>query len=169
MIDLEGRAALLLGELLFHAGEAFAIHGFSSNGRHEVAYHRWKELDAPWSAETARRLRALAPRWSTRMGAALRHAGRCLGNVRRDRRLVLMLTDGAPSDIDAPDPIYLLQDARHAVAELRHRGIQVFGVNLDPGAESSVRRIFGESGYVVIDRLAALPEVLPRLYARLVR
>jgi nitric oxide reductase NorD protein len=169
VLDLECRAAVLLGELLARAGESFAIHGFSSNGRHDVEYHRLKELDAPWTGAVCRGLRRLSPRLSTRMGAALRHAGRCLAAVRRDRRLILLLTDGAPSDVDVPDPAYLAEDARRAVAEQRRRGVQVFAVNLDPAAATSVRRIFGDAGYCHVDRLASLPEALPRLYARLVR
>ena len=169
VLDLECRAALLLGELLSRAGEAFAIHGFSSNGRHEVEYHRLKELDAPWGPAAHQGLRQLAPRLSTRMGAALRHAGRCLAGVRRDRRLILLLTDGEPSDVDAPDPTYLAEDARRAVAEQRRRGVHVFAVNLDPSAAPGVRRIFGDAGHCQVDRLAALPAALPRLYARLVR
>jgi nitric oxide reductase activation protein len=103
------------------------------------------------------------------MGAALRHAGRCLAGVHRHRRLLLLLTDGEPSDVDAPDPTYLAEDARRAVAEQRRRGVHVFAVNLDPNAALGVRRIFGDAGYCQIDRLAALPQALPRLYARLVR
>jgi nitric oxide reductase activation protein len=169
VIDLESRAAVLLGELLAGTGELFAVHGFSSNGRHQVDYQRFKELDAPWETTTRRRLRDLSPRLSTRMGAAIRHAGRCLAGVHRRGRLILLLTDGEPSDVDAPDPSYLPHDARHAVAEQRRRGLHVFAVGLGSAAAAGVRRIFGESSSCVVDRLSALPDALPRIYARLVR
>ena len=113
VIDLERRAALLLGEVLARTGDPFAVHGFTSNGRHEVDYHRFKELDEPWTDAARRRLRGIAPRLSTRMGAALRHAGGCLRRVRRDRRLVLLVTDGEPSDVDVFEPDYLVEDAEH--------------------------------------------------------
>ena len=161
VIDLERRAALLLGDVLARAGDTFAVHGFASNGRHEIDYHRLKDLDAPWDDVTRRRLRAIVPRLSTRMGAALRHAGHCLRNVRRDRRLVLLLTDGEPSDIDVFEPDYLVEDAKHAVATLRRGGIHVVAVSLDPAADAYVRRIFGPAGYRIVDRLDHLPEVLP--------
>jgi hypothetical protein len=169
VLDLERRACLLWAELLARAGDAFAIAGFSSNGRHEVEYHRFKDVPEPWSATHAARLEGLTPRLSTRMGAALRHAGRDLRTARQERRLVLLLTDGEPSDIDAPDPRYLREDARHAVAELRRQSIQVFGLSVDPAADGYVRPIFGEGRYWVLDRIESLPQVLLRLYARLAK
>ena len=169
VLDVERRACLLWAELLARAGDSFAIAGFSSNGRHEVEYHRFKDVPEPWSATHAARLEDLSPRFSTRMGAALRHAGRDLRTARQERRLVLLLTDGEPSDIDAPDPRYLREDARHAVAELRRQSIQVFGLSVDPAADGYVRPIFGEGRYWVLDRIESLPQVLLRLYARLAK
>jgi nitric oxide reductase NorD protein len=169
IIDLEAQAAALLADVLARTGDQFAVHGFSSNGRHQVEYQRLKDLGDSWDPQTQTRLGAMVPRLSTRMGAALRHAGRCLRQVRSDRRLILLLTDGQPCDVDAPDPAYLLEDARHAVAEQRRRGIHVFGISLDAGGDAYVRRIFGEGGYCIVDRITRLPDTLPRLYARLAR
>ena len=169
VLDLARGAALLLGDLLAAIGDPFAIHGFASNGRHHVEYHRLKDLDAPWDADARARLTAVEPRLSTRMGAALRHAGRCLRRARRERRLILLLTDGEPADVDAPDPNYLLQDARQAVAALRREAVHVFAVNLDATGEDYARRIFGAGGYWIVDHLARLPATMPRIYARLAR
>lgn len=169
IIDSECRAAVLLGELLSRTGNLFAMHGFSSDGRHHVEYRRFKELDTPWELAARRALRDVSPRLSTRMGAALRHAGRCLANVRRDRRLILVLTDGEPSDVDAPDPRYLPEDARQAVAEQRRRGIHTFAVSLEARSDPVLHRIFGRGACCTIDRLTTLPDALPRIYASLVR
>jgi nitric oxide reductase activation protein len=168
VIELARRAALLLGDALADSGAGFAIHGFSSNGRTEVEYHRLKDLEAAWNGEARARVAAVKARLSTRMGAALRHAARCLAHVRRDRRLVLLLTDGEPADVDAPDPGYLLHDARQAVSQLRRSGIFVFAVNLDPAGDTYARQIFGGNGYAIVDRLTHLPEALLRLCDRLV-
>jgi hypothetical protein len=169
VLELEREACLLWAELLARSGDTFAIAGFSSNGRHQVEYHRFKDVTEVWSVAHERRLDSLTPRLSTRMGAALRHAGRDLRASRHDHRLVLLLTDGEPADIDAPDPRYLREDARHAVAELRRQSIQVFALSLDPAADAYVQAIFGEGRYWVLDRIEALPRVLPRLYARLAK
>ncbi|HEX5656169.1 MAG TPA: VWA domain-containing protein, partial [Polyangiales bacterium] len=106
---------------------------------------------------------------STRVGQAIRHAARSLRRAREPRRVVLLLTDGAPSDVDVGDPQYLVQDARHAVAEARRAGLAVSAVSLDRSADRYVQTIFGAGGFFVLDRPQRLPEVLTRLYARLSR
>ncbi len=83
------------------------------------------------------------------------------------RRLLLVVTDGEPSDIDVADRKYLVEDARQAVASLAHAGIDVFSVGLDAGGDSYLTRIFGPRNVLIIDRLERLPERLPMLYFRL--
>jgi nitric oxide reductase NorD protein len=78
-----------------------------------------------------------------------------------------LLTDGEPSDIDCPDPKYLIEDARRAVQSLAGRGIDVFCVALGRGHEESLDRVFGRRNLLHIDRIERLPEHLPLLYMRL--
>ena len=169
VLALARDACLSLGELLARTGDRFAVHGFSSEGRAQVGYERLKELDEPWDAAARARIAEVAPRFSTRMGPALRHAARALAHAHERHKLLLIVTDGEPSDIDAPDPRYLLHDARDAVQEARRRGVQVFALSLDARADRYVRRIFGAGRYLVLEHLARLPEVLTALYARLAR
>jgi len=115
------------------------------------------------------RLAALRGGFSTRMGAALRHARRWLRTQRAERKLLLLVTDGEPSDIDVHDRRYLLYDAKRAVDESRREGIHVHCLSVDPKADAYVERIFGARNYVVVDRLERLPEKLPLLYLRLAR
>ena len=104
---------------------------------------------------------------STRLGAALRQAGEEIIGQATHRKLVLVITDGEPSDIDVADRKYLVEDARKAVHELAHMGIDVFCVGLDNGGESYLSRIFGVKNYLMMNRLEALPQKLPMLYFRL--
>jgi hypothetical protein len=169
VIDLAREGARLVAGLLSAAHHSFAVHGFSSNGRHDVEYRRIKDFDERWDGEARARLAALAPQLSTRMGAALRHAASFLVGVHCDRRVILLLTDGEPSDIDVPDPDYLVHDAARAVHETLRRGIHVYAVSLDPFANRYVQRIFGAGRYRVLSRIERLPEVLPALCAHLSR
>ena len=79
------------------------------------------------------------------------------------------MTDGEPADIDAADPRYLIEDARHAVRQLEKGGVHSFAIGLDPEADRSMRRIFGQGRYCVLTQLERLPELLPRLYVRIAR
>lgn len=101
------------------------------------------------------------------MGAALRHAGTEIAGQVSHRRLVLVITDGEPSDVDVQDCKYFVEDTRKAVHELAHQGIDVFCVGLDSGGDEYLTRIFGRRNVVQIDRVASLPAKLPMIYFRL--
>lgn len=167
VLSLEREATALLAHAMSEIGDPFAIHAFCSNGREEVRYLRVKDFHEPYDAAAKSRLAGLKGSLSTRIGAALRHAGAELERRLTHRRLLLVITDGEPSDIDIPDRRYLAEDARKAVATLAHKGIDVFCVGLDAGGDSYLPRIFGQRNFLVIDRLERLPEKLPLLYFRL--
>lgn len=169
VLELTRAATVLLGEAIDTVGDAFALHGFCSDGRHKVFYQRYKDFAQPWGDLAKARLAGMEGRWSTRMGAALRHAGQQLARVRATRKLLLVVTDGEPADIDVRDPLYLRLDARQAVEGLVAQGIRPFCLTLDPRADPYVARIFGQRNYLVLDRVERLPERLPQLYAGLAR
>jgi nitric oxide reductase activation protein len=169
VLELTREAAALLADAMAKLGDPFAIHGFASNGRHEIGYSRFKDFGESHGAASKSRLAGMRGELSTRMGAALRHAGRLLARRPQKKRLLLVLTDGAPSDIDVRDPQYLRADARKAVEALARDGIATYCISLDPGADDYVARIFGANRYAVVDRVERLPERLPALYLGLVR
>jgi nitric oxide reductase NorD protein len=169
VLDLTREAAALLADAMARLGDPFAIHGFSSNGRHEVGYARFKDFGEPHGEATKARLAAMKGELSTRMGGAMRHAGSLLARRPERKRLLVVLTDGAPSDVDVRDPQYLRADARRAVEELAREGVAAFCVSLDPAADGYVSRIFGPGRYAVVDRVERLPERLPMLTLGLLR
>ena len=167
VLDLAREAAALLADAMQRIGDPFAIHGFSSDGRHDVRYLRFKDFELPWDDHAKGRLSAMASGRSTRMGAAMRHAASLLARRPQSRRLLLVLTDGEPADVDVRDPQYLRHDARKAVEELARGGIASYCLSLDPHADQYVARIFGARNYRVLDRVERLPEQLPALYVGL--
>jgi hypothetical protein len=166
VLDLSREATVVLADAMSQMGDAFAIHGFASNGRHEVEYYRLKDFDRPYDDHARERLAGMRGQLSTRMGTAIRHAGQFLRYRRSARKLVLLITDGEPSDIDVRDPRYLRADAKKAVEVLVKYGIHTFCMTLDPKADDYVKQVFGERNYMVVDHLGRLPERLPMLYMR---
>jgi nitric oxide reductase NorD protein len=167
VLELERDATSLLAHAMDGMGDPFAIHAFCSDTREDVHYYRIKDFDTLWGRLAKQRLAGITGRFSTRMGAALRHAGRDLAACQSYRKLLLLISDGEPSDIDIGDRRYLVEDARRAVLSLQHQGIDVFCVGLDAGGDSYLTRIFGRSNVIQLDRLERLPERLPLLYFRL--
>ncbi len=169
ILDVERLAVATLAEALAALNDPFALSAFASAGREDVRVFCLKDFDEPYGAAVKARLADLEPQLSTRLGAALRHAGAEIASMRSHRKLVLVLTDGEPSDIDVVDPRDLVEDARRAVLALRSRGIDVFGVTLDPSGAGSGATVFGRSQHMPVRRLEDLPSRLAELYFRLAR
>lgn len=169
VIQLAREATSLLSWAIDRVGDPFAIHGFASDGRHDVEYYRFKDFEQDYNDEVKAKLAGMQGGLSTRMGAALRHAASFLFKQRENKKLILLVTDGEPADIDVRDPQYLRHDTKKAVEELATRGVRTFCLTLDPNADDYVSRIFGPKGYMVVDRVDRLPERLPMLYAGLTR
>ena len=166
VLNLAREATVLLADAMARIGDSFAIHGFSSNGRHDVGYYRFKDFDRPYGDLSKARLAGMSGQLSTRMGTALRHAGSFLRQRRAHKKLILLVTDGEPSDIDVHDAQYLVFDAKKAVEENSRHGILTYCMSLDPKADRYVSRIFGMRNYMVLDHIRRLPEKLPMLYMR---
>uniref|UniRef100_E6PLT6 Rubisco activation protein CbbO n=1 Tax=mine drainage metagenome TaxID=410659 RepID=E6PLT6_9ZZZZ len=169
VLQLAREATVLLADALDKIGDPFAIHGFDSNGRHDVEYFRYKDFGAPYNDQAKSRLAGMSGQLSTRMGAAMRHAGSILKRQPSNKKLLLVVTDGEPADNDVRDPQYLRFDAKKAVEELTRAGIATYCLSLDPRADQYVSRIFGAKNYMVVDHVQRLPEKLPLLYMGLTR
>ncbi len=168
ILELEREAVSLLAWAIEQLGDQFAIAGFHSNTRHEVRYYHIKGFGEHWNLDVKSRLAAMGAGWSTRMGAAMRHAGHYLGHQKADKKLLLVITDGEPADVDVRDGRHLIEDARMAVRELKQQDIYSYCINLDPAGDDYVADIFG-SHYSIIDDIERLPEKLPKLFLSLTK
>ena len=167
ILQLTREAATLVSTAIEGIGDPFALHGFASDGRHDVQYFRFKDFNQHFDDEAKSRLAGMKGGLSTRMGAALRHAGAHLHKQQEKRKLILLVTDGEPADIDETDPQHLRFDTKKAVEELYSTGVLTYCLTLDPHADAYVKRIFGENNYTVIENVERLPEQLPLLFASL--
>jgi nitric oxide reductase NorD protein len=169
VIDVIRDSLFLFGESLAATGDRFAVLGFSSRRRDPVRVHTLKAFEEPYGAAVRGRIAAIRPGYYTRMGAAVRHGTELLRAQPSNRRLLLLLTDGKPNDIDKYEGRYGIEDTRHAVLAARRLGLQPFCVTIDDRGNDYLPHLFGSDGYVVIRRPAELPARLPALYARLTR
>jgi nitric oxide reductase NorD protein len=156
VLSIEKEAAATIITALEPTPIRVALHGFASNGRHDIRYFRIKDFDEAFGAEQQSRLRVQQGAFSTRMGAALRHAATHFENDRSETKLLILVTDGEPSDIDVYDSSHLIEDARHAVSTLCSRGISPFCFAFDGNASRDVRTIFGRGRYLTWDGTGSL-------------
>jgi nitric oxide reductase activation protein len=169
VIDVIRDALYVFGEALDGTGDAFEMLGFSSVRRQHVRMQHLKGFDEAWSAAAQARVGAIKPGYYTRMGAALRLATRRLSQRPERQRLLLILTDGKPNDLDVYEGRWGIEDTRHAVHEARAAGLLPFCLSIDEEAHDYLPHLFGRGGWAQVRRPAELPARLASVYARLTR
>jgi nitric oxide reductase NorD protein len=167
VLDVEKEALLILANGLSACGDNHSILTFTSRRRNWVRIESVKAFDEPMSATVEARIAALKPGYYTRIGAAVRHATAELAKQPNRKKLLLVLTDGKPNDIDHYEGRFALEDSRRAVIEARRMGLSVFSVTVDKEAKSYVPLLFGQNGYSVVGNIAKLPAALPAIYRSL--
>jgi len=167
VIDVIRDSLLLFGESLAGLGDAFALYGFSSLRRQHVRLHPLKTFAQAYDDRTRGCIQALKPGYYTRMGAAIRQATQLLGACKQRRKLLLLLTDGKPNDLDLYEGRYGVEDTRQAVVEARRQGLVPFCITIDKQAGDYLPYMFGAHGYTLIRQPQQLPLRLPQLYRQL--
>src|SRR5690606_31177406 len=131
-------------------GDRFALYGFSSRKRQHVRVHRVKTFGERYTAAVRGRINAIKPGYYTRMGTAVRHATSLLSRQTAARRLLLLLTDGKPNDLDQYEGRYGIEDTRMALLEARREGLRPFCVTIDQEADDYLPYLFGKDSFVLI-------------------
>ena len=167
VIDVIRDALFVFGEALHGSGDAFAMLGFSSVRRSHVRMQHLKGFDEAWDRGAQARVGAIKPGYYTRMGAAVRLATQALVQRPERQRLLLILTDGKPNDIDVYEGRWGLEDTRHAVQQARATGLLPFCVSIDEEAHAYLPHLFGRRGWAQVRRPSELPARLASVYARL--
>ena len=167
VLDLVRETAVLLAGTVTDIGDDFAIHGFSSNGRNQVEYYRLQDFAENYNVHIKMRLAGMTGKFSTRLGAAMRHAGHYLAQQSGTHKILLIVSDGEPADIDEADARYLVHDAAHAVKYLRSMGMDCFGLNLDTNTALQAAYIFGKKGYRMLEDISRLPAIMSAIYSQL--
>lgn len=169
IIDVIRDSLLLFSEALTATGDRFGIYGFSSLRRQNIRFHLLKDFNQRYDAAARGRILAVKPGFYTRIGAAMRQAAAILAEQPASRRLLLIITDGKPNDLDIYDSRYGIEDTRMAVHEARRLGLTPFCVTIDHEAGAYLPYLFGPAGFCVIRKPEELPRRLPLLYAQLTR
>lgn len=167
VLDVEQEALVMLSEALTACGDEHAIFSFTSRRRERVEIGALKEFDEPFGPQIERRIFGLKPGWYTRMGAAVRYGAQRLAKRPHAHRLLIVLTDGKPNDIDHYEGRFGIEDTRHAVMEARRAGVTVFGVTVDVKAQDYFPALFGQGGYAIVQHPSQLPAACLSIYRNL--
>jgi nitric oxide reductase NorD protein len=167
VIDVEKVALLLASEALDALGDEYAVLTFSGKGRANVRMRTIKAFDETNGLGVRRRIGALEPEGYTRAGAAIRHAAALLERQPAAHRLLLLLSDGKPNDVDGYEGLSAVEDTRQAINEARARGVYPFCLTIDRQGQEYLGRIFGEAGHTVLRNPRQLPTALVKVVKHL--
>jgi nitric oxide reductase NorD protein len=169
IVEVEKEALLVVCEALDALGDRYGIYAFSGQSAAEVAVLSVKTFSERLNTTVQRRIAALDSDRYTRLGAPIRHLTALLSRERAAGRLLLVLSDGKPNDVDLYDGPYGVEDTRQAVAEARRQGVAVFCLTVDREAPGYASRMFGASGFAVLHRPEQLPSVLIDVLRQLIK
>lgn len=167
VIDVEKVALLLASEALDALGDLYAVLTFSGKGRANVRMRTIKSFAEENGRLVRRRIAALEPEGYTRAGAAIRHAAALLERQPAAHRLLLIISDGKPNDVDGYEGLSGVEDTRQAIIEARAQGVYPFCVTIDRQGQEYLGRIFGESGHTVLRNPQQLPMALVKVVKHL--
>jgi len=167
IIEIEKEGLVLMSEALEAVGDAYAINGFTSEGRRNVKFYVVKDFGEKYSDDVKKRIGGINYQNNTRLGAAIRHATAKLARQDARTRLLIVLSDGRPYDHDYGDARYAREDTREALRQAKNEGITPFCITIDRESEAELKDLYGEIGYTIIDDVLSLPERLPGIYRRL--
>lgn len=160
IVDLEKIALLLASQALDALGDLYAVYAFAGKTAQNVKLTVIKDFGERNGETVDRRIAALKPSGYTRMGAAIRHATTQLARQSAGHRLLLLLSDGRPNDIDIYQGPYGVEDSRQAIFEARASGVYPFCLTIDANASEYLPRIFGQAGHTILQRPHQLPTAL---------
>lgn len=169
VVDVIRDSLMLFAEALGETGDRFALYGFSSLKRGHVRFHELKSFERRYDDLARGRVQAIRPGYYTRLGAAIRQSTSLLAKQPCKQRLLLILSDGKPHDLDLYEGRYGIEDTRQSIHEAREQGIRPFCVTIDREGASYLPHVFGAHGFTLLRRADELSQRLPLLYAQLTR
>ncbi|MBX7083744.1 MAG: VWA domain-containing protein [Nannocystaceae bacterium] len=157
-------AVVLLLALQPHVAE-LGIAGFCSFTHDDCRFLGIKGFREPLATGLSR-LATVTPSGYTRIGPAIRHATATLAQTAARRKLLVVLTDGKPTDADRYEGRLGIADVRQALREAERIGVDAFGLAIDPRARASLPTMFGTRAWAGMPSVDALAGTAGRLLAR---
>ena len=172
ILDLQRDAVSLVAQALERVGDDYGVYGFSGSGRDDVRLSVVKDVEEHTTPSVWHRLGGLTPDHTTRMAPAIRHLARRLGDVEAATKILFVISDGRPFDIDYGQQYgeeamlgYALADTARALGEAEELGVHPYLVTIDPDGADYLGGVCDPGSYHVIADARQLPEALASLYS----
>lgn len=169
VIDMIKDGLMVFSQALEKLQDKFAIYAFSSNKNTNVRFHIIKNFKEKYSDLIRGRIDSIKPGYYTRLGAAIRESTKILDKQTSENKLLLIISDGKPNDVDRYDGRYGIEDTKKAIEEVKQKGITPFCITIDIEAKDYLSYLFGKNGYAVVRDSKKLPKIMPEVYINLTK
>lgn len=157
----------LLCKTLQRLGDQYAVYGFSGSGRKNCEIYPVKMFNESYSKTVKSRIFSMKPHQYTRMGVAIRHLSMLLGKTTAKTRILFVLTDGRPDDVDSYRGQYGVEDTRLALNEAKALSLKPFVLTFDKEGMDYLPYMLGSSRYQLITDISQLPIQISTIYKQL--
>lgn len=161
-LEAVGTAGLLFDQLF----DSVTVAGMWSSTRSHCSFQIYKSRSEPWSAFFTKK-HAIQPQGYTRLGPAIRHAIALLKGAPHTKKLILLLTDGKPTDVDGYEGLMGISDVAQACREAESNGILHYALILDQKQKTHFAKMFKH--YVLLHDPKLFSEELFKILFRLIR
>lgn len=161
---LELACADALATALAHVKERHAVFVFTGNTRHHVEIKVLKDFDDINAALPG--TTGINTAGYTRLGAPIRHLTRRLLDVPAERRILISIGDGLPSD-EGYEGHYAYGDVAKAVEEAENAGVLVYHIGVGRVLMDPLNETFGRKRSQRVTSVRDLPKVLNQVHAGL--
>jgi nitric oxide reductase NorD protein len=166
VLDVAKESLLVLGEVLSSYHDHVGIGGFYSYTRRDCRFVLLKDFAEPWPQCKAT-LASLEPTGYTRIGPAIRHGIHLLQQQKATQKLLLLISDGKPTDYDRYEGRYGIADVRQAIREAGQVRMHTYALAVDVQAKLYLPEMFGAGNYQILPHPSHLVHSLTQLYTRL--
>lgn len=161
ILESLGLAGILFEDLVAEV----QVAGTWSVTRHQCAYQIYKNFTQSWDQffdVTAK----IEPRGYTRLGPALRHGTKQLLKTSAKKKLLLLLTDGKPTDLDGYEGAVGISDVKRACIEAESQGILPFALAIDQESKLHFPKMFNH--FRVLPNPEGLAEEIYHIFVQLI-
>ena len=169
VIDLIKDGLIVFSEALEKLQDRFAIYTFSSLKNSNVRFEIIKNFKERYTDNTRGRIDAIKAGYYTRLGAAIRESSKILDKQQSQNKLLLIISDGKPNDVDRYDGRYGMEDTKKSIEDARKLGIIPFCITIDLEAKEYLPYLFGRTGYTVVKDSKNLPKAITEIYINLTK
>lgn len=164
VIDVIKAAVGMMGIIFDELLPQIEVAGTYSETRHHCHYHIYKEKDESWE-QYYLNSQSIEAKGYTRLGPAIRHAALKLRDDKADKKLLILMTDGKPTDLDGYEGQYGISDVKKACSEAESFGILPFALTVDREAKQFFPKMFNQ--YKLLNKPEKLPQELYQIIFKL--